>query len=130
MPIYDSVLFAPPAPLARVTLRDPTSDSLVSDVPMLLDTGADVTLIPRSSVNQLGTIISPEEGYELMGFDGSTSVAEAVLLNLELLGKTFKGKFLLVDQEWGLMGRDVLNHLSLLFDGPRSRWIEQKPSGG
>jgi hypothetical protein len=63
-----------------------------------------------------------------MGFDGSTSIAQVVRLNMELLGKTFKGKFLLVDQEWGLIGRDVLNHLSLFFDGPRLSWAEQRPS--
>ncbi|HKI05064.1 MAG TPA: retropepsin-like aspartic protease [Thermoanaerobaculia bacterium] len=129
MPAYDSIFFSPPAPLARVTLRDPESDGTVSGVPMLVDTGADITLIPQASVRQLGVTIEPG-GYELMGFDGSKSVAQAVRLNLELLGKTFKGKFLLVDQEWGLVGRDVLNHLSLLFDGPRSTWGEQRSSGG
>ena len=63
-----------------------------------------------------------------MGFDGSKSLAQAVRLNMELLGKTFRGRFLLVDQEWGLLGRDVLNHLPLLFDGPRLIWGEQKLS--
>jgi hypothetical protein len=95
---------------------------------MLIDTGADVTLIPRSSAHQIGAILAPG-GYELLGFDGSTSLAQAARLNLELLGKTFKGQFLLIDQEWGLLGRDVLNHLTLLFDGPRLIWDEQKASG-
>ena len=62
--------------------------------------------------------------YELMGFDGSRSLARAVRLHLEFLGKTFRGQFLLTDQEWGFMGRDVLNHLSLAFDGPRLIWKE------
>jgi predicted aspartyl protease len=111
-----------------VTLRDPESGATVSDVPMLVDTGADVTLIPRSSANQIGVALAPG-GYELMGFDGSMSLAQAARLNLELLGKTFKGQFLLIDQEWGLLGRDVLNHLSLLFDGPRLVWGDQRASG-
>jgi hypothetical protein len=129
MPAYDAALFSPPAPLARVTLSDPESGVTVSGVPMLVDTGADVTLRPRSSVHQLGVAADPDD-YELMGFDGSKSLAQAVRLNLELFGKTFKGKFLLVDQEWGLLGRDVLNHLSLLFDGPRLNWGEQRSSVG
>jgi len=124
---YDSVLFSPPAPLARVTLRDPVSGATVLDVPMLLDTGADVTLIPKSTVDQLGVAHSSEEEYELMGFDGSRSSAQVVRVDLVLLKKTFKGRFLLVDQEWGLLGRDVLNHLPLLFDGPRLQWGEQRP---
>ncbi|HKH47697.1 MAG TPA: retropepsin-like aspartic protease [Thermoanaerobaculia bacterium] len=95
---------------------------------MLLDTGADVTLIPRASIDQLGLAPDSEEGYELMGFDGSKSIAQVVRLDLVFLKKTFKGKFLLVDQEWGLLGRDVLNHLGLFFDGPRLHWGEQRPA--
>lgn len=128
MEAYDALLFSPPAPVARVTLRDPGGETTVSGVPMLVDTGADVTLIPKSSALQLGVTASPD-GYELMGFDGSKSLAQAVRLNLELLGKTFRGQFLLIDQEWGLLGRDVLNHLPLLFDGPHLSWGEQRPAG-
>ncbi len=47
MPAYDSTLFNPPAPLARVTLRNPETGAVWSDVPMLLDLGADATLIPQ-----------------------------------------------------------------------------------
>lgn len=124
---YDSVLFSPPAPLARVALRDPESSATALDVPMLLDTGADVTLVPKSVVDQLGVAHSSEEGYELVGFDGSRSFAQVIRLDLVLMKKTFKGRFLLVDQEWGLLGRDILNHLPLLFDGPRLQWGEQRP---
>lgn len=128
MGTYDASLFSPPAPVARVTLRDPESGATVSDVPMLVDTGADITLVPRSSTNQIGAVLAPG-GYKLMGFDGSMSVAQAARLDLEFLGKTFKGQFLLIDQEWGLLGRDVLNHLSLLFNGPRLIWGEQRAPG-
>lgn len=124
---YDSVLFSPPAPLARVALRDPESGATVLDIPMLLDTGADVTLVPKLVVDRLGVTHGSEEGYELMGFDGSRSFAQAVRLDLVLLKKTFKGRFLLVDQEWGLLGRDILNHLPLLFDGPQLQWSEKRP---
>ena len=41
---YDANQFDPPAPVAHVTLRHPATGVSISDVPMLLDTGADVTL--------------------------------------------------------------------------------------
>jgi predicted aspartyl protease len=91
---------------------------------MLLDTGADVTLIPKSAVSELGLTAGSEESYELIAFDGSRSFAQAIRVDLIFLKKTFKGQFLVVDQEWGLIGRDVLNHVSLLFDGPRLQWGE------
>jgi hypothetical protein len=126
MPAYDSTLFDPPAPLARVIIRHPLSGTSVSDVPMLLDTGADVTLLPQAFVEQLGISVDSNEGYELKGFDGNVSVARVVEVDLIFLRRAFKGRFLLIDQEWGLIGRDVLNHVSLLFDGLRLDWSEQK----
>jgi hypothetical protein len=126
MPAYDSALFNPPAPLAKVTLRHPSSGAAVSDVPMLLDTGADVSLLPKSYVARLGISVDGGESYELMGFDGSVSVARAVEVDLVFLQRAFKGRFLLIDQDWGLIGRDVLNHVSLLFDGLGLKWVEQK----
>lgn len=126
MPTYDANLFDPPAPLARVNLRNPKNTDTVSDVLMLLDSGADVTLIPTASVNQLGLIADADENYELMGFDGSTSLASVVRLEMLFLNKTFKGRFLLIDQEWGFIGRDILNLVTLLLDGPNLTWSEQR----
>lgn len=126
MPAYDDVSFDPPAPLARVTLRNPDSRDALSDVPMLLDSGADVTLIPQTSVGALGLTAEGDEAYELVGFDGSTSLAVSVWLEMIFLNRTFRGRFLLIDQEWGVMGRDILNHVSLLLDGPTLSWSEQR----
>ena len=39
------------------------SGATVLDVPMLLDTGADVTLIPKSAVDQLGVAHGAEGEY-------------------------------------------------------------------
>ena len=124
MPAYDTHRFAPPAPLARVTLRNSETNATLPDVPMLLDCGADVTLIPRASVSPLGVSLLPGGTYELVGFDGTKSVAPAVQLDLLLLKRAFKGRFLLIDQEWGILGRDILNHLAILLHGPQLTWSE------
>ena len=129
MPAYDASLFNPPAPLAKVTLRNQENGNTTSDVPMLLDTGADVTLIPQSSVSQLGLTIDLSEGNELMGFDGRLSVAPAVQLDLILLGRVFRGRFLIINQEWGVIGRNIINinQVSLRLDGPELNWSEEGP---
>jgi hypothetical protein len=126
MPAYDGDQFEPPAPVAYVTLRHPSSGALLSDVPMLMDTGADVTLLPRLYVDRLGISPLPEKVYELRGFDGSISQTEAVLLELVFLERKFRGQFLLIDQPVGILGRNILNALTLLLDGPHGRWDEQK----
>jgi hypothetical protein len=70
MPAYDASLFDPPAPLARITLRIPNNGATLSGVPMLLDSGADVALVQRSSINKLGVVVEPDLTYELSAFDG------------------------------------------------------------
>lgn len=125
MPEYDASRFNPPAPLANVTLRNQDNETTL-DVPMLLDSGADVTLIPQSSITPLGLAVDPSEGYELMAFDGRTSTAQVVRLDLIFLRRVFRGRFLVINQECGVIGRDILNHISLLLDGPDLTWDEQR----
>ncbi len=127
MPEYDTSQFNPPAPLAYVTLRNPDTGAVSSDVPMLLDSGADISLIPQAIIPQLQLTIAPERQYELIGFDGSTSFAQAVRAELMFCKRTYRGLFLLIDQDWGILGRNILNTLSLLFDGPRLLWTEHCP---
>jgi hypothetical protein len=118
MPSYDASSFDPPAPLARITIRIPNNGATLSGVPMLLDSGADVTLVQRSIVDQLGAIIDANTIYEVYAFDGTVSSALAVELDLIFLDRSFRGRFLLTDDEIGILGRNVLNQISLLLDGP------------
>lgn len=124
MPAYDDKLFIPPAPLAQVTLRNPERGTVLGDVAMLLDSGANVTLIPQRCLEPLGAVPVPNKYYELAGFEGSKSLAPIVRLELTFLKRTFRGQFLLIDQNWGIMGRNILNRLPLLFDGPNLIWKE------
>ncbi len=124
MPKYDSEYFEPPAPVARVTLRGSDQSRAVSDVPMLLDTGADVSMVPRAAAEGLA-LRDADENFNLVGFDGSSSQASAVRLEMVFSGRSFHGKFLLIDQEWGILGRNVLNQIPLLYDGPRLIWAAQ-----
>ncbi len=126
MPPYDAIQFEPPAPLARVTLRNPDTGALSLDVLMLLDSGADVTLIPRVTLDQLEIISVQDRQYELIGFDGSKSFAPVVQLELIFCHRTFRGQFLLIDQAWGIIGRNILNSVALVLDGPNLTWDEKR----
>src|SRR5436190_2348139 len=126
MPSYNSTWFQPPAPLTEVVLRNANTGVRWDSVPMLLDTGADVSLVPSTVVERLGLEVDPDRRYELFAFDGSASVAQIVSLDLIFLGRTFRGEFLLSDQKWGILGRNILNAVPILLDGPRLTWDERK----
>ena len=128
MPRYDATDCDSPAPVAQVALRNVHSGEMVADVPLLLDTGADVTLLPRSTVEQLGVQLAAGQRYELMGFNGSMNSAPVVMLDLLFLKRAFRGRYLVIEEGRGVMGRDILNYLALLLDGPQQQWSEPRLS--
>lgn len=124
MQAYDSARFDPPAPHALVTVAAPERGIAIEQGPMLLDTGADVSLLPLALFESL---VSPDATqYELEAFDGTRSTAPAVVAELEFLGKTFRGQFLLTSNWYGVLGRNILNSLTILFDGPSRNWLEAR----
>ena len=128
MPGYDAELFNPPAPLATVALRTLDRQRSVPGVVMQIDSGADVSLVPESSVRRLGLEPDEKRGYQVMAFDGSTSVAKSVDCDLIFLGRAYGGVYLVVEGAYGILGRDVLNHVSLVLDKPRLNWREEHAS--
>ena len=123
MEIYNSELFNPPAPFTKVGLRNPQNKKRVLDIPMLLDTGADVTLLSARFVGNL-EIDFVEEPQKLEGFDGKVDLFQPVDLQLIFLRKRFSGTYFLIEQEYGILGRDILNTFALIFDGIDLNWNE------
>ncbi len=91
----------------------------------MIDSGADVSLLPQATIDLLGIAVDIGESYQLVGFDGSISVARAVRVDLILGRKMFKGRFLLTEQAYGVLGRDGLNRLRLVLDEPSETWEER-----
>ncbi len=104
MPAYDGQHFTPPAPTASVKIRNPQTDASNADVMLLIDSGADVTLLPRSAVEQIGIEPDAGERYELIGFDGQRSMADAVDLDLTFLDVVIRGRYLLAEMRRACSG--------------------------
>jgi hypothetical protein len=85
---YDSLSHDPPAPVAQVKLRNPHNSVATTECVLLLDTGADVTLLPKNAIDRMG--VKPEAGsqYQLTGFDGSTSFALVAIADMIFLNRT------------------------------------------
>lgn len=126
MPAYNHDDFDPPAPVALVDIRDQATGKTITHIPMLMDTGADVTLVPQAALDHLQLAPSGETTYELAGFNGETCLFAAVQLDLVFCRKAFRGQFLAIDQPWGILGRNVLNAVSLRLSGPQLLWEEDK----
>src|SRR5690349_18437706 len=100
--------FQPAAPVASISLRN-QSGTLIAGVQMLLDSGSDLTLIPRRAAERVGMDIDQEEVYQLMAFAGKLSMAKAAHGDVVFLEKTFRGRYLLTEENIGILGCDILN---------------------
>jgi hypothetical protein len=98
----------------------------VSNVPLLLDTGADVSLLPRGPIMELLADVQVGAEYEVEAFDGTKSWAPVVQAEIMFLGKSFRGQFLLIDSPYGYLGRNILNNVAILLDGPSLIWNERQ----
>ncbi len=49
-----------------------------------------------------------------------------VAMLIDTLGKVFRGQFLIVEGSHGILGRNVINSVSLIMDGPQLIWRKTK----
>ena len=111
----------PPAPFVHVTVRPPERGIEVSDLPALVDTAADITVIPARVAEELQLI--PLDEIPIGGFDGRVSWVSTFLVQLALRQSTPKVIRVVAsrDEPYVLLGRDVLNDYRAILDGPLLR---------
>ena len=85
------------------------------------DTGADVTVLPLRVANAVGAVALPSE-VSILLFNARESRLMQAELQVEFLYFRFRGRFLLGESEYGVVGRNILNLLVLTLDGPRQVW--------
>jgi hypothetical protein len=61
---------------------------------------------------------------ELLGIDGHQVRTQTSFLDVIFLRRAFRGGYPLIDDDRGVLGRDTLNHLTLILDGPKGQWTE------
>lgn len=110
---YDASL-DPPAPVVPVRISRPVGEEAVM-LTMLVDTGADCTLVPIAVVRQLG--LPQIDIIGLTGIGGAkqrTTVHAAAVEfgDLRVLARVVA----FVDE--AILGRDVLNQALVMLDGP------------
>jgi predicted aspartyl protease len=114
---YDPA-FAPPAPVLSVRLAAPGESDRSEAGLALVDTGADGTLVPARLLEQIeaigvGTAI-------LRGVLGEAREVHLYEVDLQVETLTMPGILVASDEQGEeiLLGRNVLNKLILLLDGP------------
>jgi predicted aspartyl protease len=109
----------PPAPFVHVTLRSPDGARDAGELPALVDTGADRTIVPRGAVNGLGLI--PLDEVPLMGMGGQVGRYSTFIVQLQVrqLAPFLVEVAASDDEPFIILGRDVLNRYRIILDGPK-----------
>jgi predicted aspartyl protease len=110
---YDASL-EPPAPVVPVRIGRPVGDEAVM-LPMLVDTGADCTLVPAQIVHRLG--LPRIDAIGVTGVGGATKRAMVHAASVELGGLRVLARIVAFADE-AILGRDILNQAVVTLDGP------------
>ncbi len=107
-----------PFPVLPVILRQIDGSAKTSPLPALVDSGADVTIAPKA----LLTTVGAEEIFSghLRAHWGGRRPVTVSLVDLEVEGQFLPGIEVVGDEQGQdvLLGRNVLNKLIVLLDGP------------
>ena len=112
---YDTK-FNPPAPVLPIQLSSPSRLSLLT-VPALVDSGSDITVIPRTLAQDLN--LPPAYVAYSKGLSGAfeESTVFSAMVSIEREEPEITG-VLTWDEDYVLLGRDIINHWKALLDGP------------
>lgn len=110
--------YRPPIPILNIRLYSSVSDIFSDALPALVDTGSDASLVPLTQLLEL----EAEEtapGW-LVSITGERKVVSLYFVDVYIDHIALPGIRVIADKDADevILGRDVLNKLSLFLDGP------------
>ena len=110
--------------LAPETIYRVHNPSTGESVPVnaLVDTGAAMTIIPESALDNLGEVtIYSSKKFKFA--NGEIQRRTTYIVNVTVEGKDENNiEVLALDKEHGLIGRDILNKHKIVLNAPRGQW--------
>jgi predicted aspartyl protease len=110
--------YQPPFPVVQIVIDNIEEDLQTDAVPALLDTGSDGSLVPIAYLRQ---ILAPAlSDIRIRSHWGEWRLVQLFVVDLVIDGLRLPGMLVVGDEQGDevVLGRNVLNMLRLLLDGP------------
>lgn len=106
--------YDPPAPVIDIIVRTGEGESVT--VAAFLDSGADGTVIPANIIRQIGARYADQR--QLVGTTGIGQIVRLYHIQIQIGSDIIYGIKAAAYGNEVILGRDVLNQLTLILDGP------------
>lgn len=114
---YDDDTYTPSAPIVEVKVFVPGKPRKERVIHALIDTGADNTIVPLTLLNALKAPYL--ETYRMRGITGTAQSVDLFGVSMEIGGHLIRGVHAIgINTNEPILGRDILNRLVLILDGP------------
>jgi predicted aspartyl protease len=120
-----STEYTPPAPVLAIRVSAPSGGTGVALL-ALVDTGADVSVLPRTVAESLA--LPHLSNLRLQGVTGVPESVRVHAARVEVGGKSLLAEVACFGSEI-ILGRDILNGFVLRLDGPRTALELAAPGG-
>lgn len=123
MKYHYSSAYQPPAPVVEIAIASPAEGLRVGLLPAFVDSGADGTIVPSRYLDEINAPVTVEMSIRSQW--GERRRVLLYLVDVQIGDITLPGAQVVGDQmaDEVILGRDVLNKLRVLLDGP-ARTIE------
>jgi len=112
---YDPT-FSPPAPCINLIVHHPSDPTKAVPGRRKLDTGADLCVIPQRLVTELQLLLVDE--IAARAYDGTLFTRPMYIVSIEVAGHWINNvPAIAVQRKDVLLGRNVLNHLTITLKG-------------
>ena len=114
---YDAS-YAPPAPIIELAFSSPVTDRSTPNLRAFVDSGADATIAPKSLLEDIQATFA-DDAY-LRSQWGERRRVRLYVVDVSIGEWTLPGVTVVGDERSSelIVGRDVLNRLRVLLDGP------------
>ena len=116
---YDNQNYNPAAPVLPITVHIPGDITREVKTVALVDTGADITCLPKALINALKA--EPGSRYDVFGINGIfIRSTESYFLEFEIAG-TKKFIEVIAVSDDPILGRNLINEFTLKLHGPSQK---------